>query len=589
VSTILDALRKAEAEASRKQASPRPTDDLLGGESSLGRPRHGWSWPAIGAFAIVAFAGGIMLGTRFLTRNDRRAENEEDGRAAASSATSHDTTAERSAFVGPGTKPANATQGGASQEAKRGTTNPMPVEVARADSPGAVASGGASAETAGRPVADPAGANDGLPASEDAAAGAQAAAAPATGESATAGSPPAVAAAPAAGAGEGATAAPPVLVAQAQAPAQQAAGRMEPQPAAAQPAVPLSVPKSQEVAPGAPQAAQGGGASTGPAASDAQARTGSALQAVPAGAPASAAPPPAVASPAQAPRTQTNPYTDQAGSRPAPREAAAAGATRSWPASPSAPAQPAAAPPAAGSALAGTSGPVEAAGSAAPADRADGDDAPGLPPSAASSANDGTAAAHAGSAAARERASAPRMPMAPPGELNASRTTHSSPRDRLAEMRARRTDGQSADGNRSTRSADDRLAAVRPPVPIAPPAPVKHAAPESAKEAAPSGGAATDNPQPVEPEATGENSPLPPPEALASAVRRSPTGVPQVAINIVQWSASPQRRFAFVTVDGSGMTQVHEGDQVGGLTVKRIYQRAVEFGYNDTSFLMRTY
>jgi hypothetical protein len=84
-----------------------------------------------------------------------------------------------------------------------------------------------------------------------------------------------------------------------------------------------------------------------------------------------------------------------------------------------------------------------------------------------------------------------------------------------------------------------------------------------------------------------DDAAAPPPERMATAVRRPPAGVPQVAINIVQWSASPGRRSVFVTVDGSAITQVHEGDQVGGLTVKRIYQRAVEFGYNESSFLLR--
>jgi hypothetical protein len=85
---------------------------------------------------------------------------------------------------------------------------------------------------------------------------------------------------------------------------------------------------------------------------------------------------------------------------------------------------------------------------------------------------------------------------------------------------------------------------------------------------------------------------LPPPSApdadgLAGALRRSPSGAPEVTINIVQWSATPARRFAYVRVDGSQMVQVHEGDTVGGLTVKRIFQQAVEFAHGEGSFVLR--
>ena len=73
----------------------------------------------------------------------------------------------------------------------------------------------------------------------------------------------------------------------------------------------------------------------------------------------------------------------------------------------------------------------------------------------------------------------------------------------------------------------------------------------------------------------------------APVLRRSPGGAPQVSINILQWSAEPGRRFAFVSVDGGGMTQVREGDRIGGLTVKHIHQQMIEFGFNESSFLLR--
>mgnify|MGYP001338948889 CR=1 FL=1 len=75
--------------------------------------------------------------------------------------------------------------------------------------------------------------------------------------------------------------------------------------------------------------------------------------------------------------------------------------------------------------------------------------------------------------------------------------------------------------------------------------------------------------------------------AAPPVLRRAPGGAPQVAINILQWSAEPARRFAFVSVDGGNMTQVREGDHIGGLTVKQIHQQMIEFGFNDSTFLLR--
>jgi hypothetical protein len=167
---------------------------------------------------------------------------------------------------------------------------------------------------------------------------------------------------------------------------------------------------------------------------------------------------------------------------------------------------------------------------------------------------------------------------------------------RMAEMRARRgVPAHAADANAGVPpgdgAGDQQVAAVRRPIPINPPsAPVTlKPRPPAAEVERPTGAEQPSDaasPQ-TEGSAGGDNAASPPPEQMAAAVRRSPTGAPQVAINIVQWSSVPSRRFAFVTVDGSAMTQVREGDRVGGLTVKRIYQRAVEFGFNDSNFLMR--
>lgn len=93
---------------------------------------------------------------------------------------------------------------------------------------------------------------------------------------------------------------------------------------------------------------------------------------------------------------------------------------------------------------------------------------------------------------------------------------------------------------------------------------------------------------PPEPAAAAAPAPAAPAAAGTSPVlRRAPGGAPQVAINILQWSAEPGRRFAFVSVDGGNMTQVREGDRIGGLTVKHIHQQMIEFGFNDSTFLLR--
>lgn len=125
----------------------------------------------------------------------------------------------------------------------------------------------------------------------------------------------------------------------------------------------------------------------------------------------------------------------------------------------------------------------------------------------------------------------------------------------------------------------DASAAAGAPAPEPAPAEVAAVAPEP-EPAAP---AAPGLPPPVAAAA----APEPPPAQSALAVRRPPTGAPNVAINIVWWSPVDERRMAFVSVDGGSMTQVREGDQVSGLTVKRIYQEMIEFGQGESSFLLR--
>ncbi|MBY0273856.1 hypothetical protein K2Z84_00830, partial [Candidatus Binatia bacterium] len=99
--------------------------------------------------------------------------------------------------------------------------------------------------------------------------------------------------------------------------------------------------------------------------------------------------------------------------------------------------------------------------------------------------------------------------------------------------------------------------------------------------------ALTPLPQPVPAEPNAALNAAAPRAAAQPVLRHSPGGAPQVAINILQWSAEPARRFAFVSVDGGNMTQVREGDHIGGLTIKHIHQQMIEFGFNDGTFLLR--
>ena len=79
----------------------------------------------------------------------------------------------------------------------------------------------------------------------------------------------------------------------------------------------------------------------------------------------------------------------------------------------------------------------------------------------------------------------------------------------------------------------------------------------------------------------------PAPDRLAKALRYPPAGAPNIKIYLLQWSAEPGQRFAFLSFDGGRATQVREGDVVGDLTVLRIYEEMVEFSRGGGDFLLR--
>ena len=78
------------------------------------------------------------------------------------------------------------------------------------------------------------------------------------------------------------------------------------------------------------------------------------------------------------------------------------------------------------------------------------------------------------------------------------------------------------------------------------------------------------------------------PDPDRKVLRRAPSGAPSVRINILQYSRDPDRRFAYMSLEGQpAMTQVREGESYQGLTVKRIFPDVVEFDHSGSLFLLR--
>lgn len=53
-------------------------------------------------------------------------------------------------------------------------------------------------------------------------------------------------------------------------------------------------------------------------------------------------------------------------------------------------------------------------------------------------------------------------------------------------------------------------------------------------------------------------------------------------LSLLQWSSDPERRIAFLRVNGGPLTMAHEGDTVGGYKVAEIRQNAVELQLGET-------
>ena len=123
-----------------------------------------------------------------------------------------------------------------------------------------------------------------------------------------------------------------------------------------------------------------------------------------------------------------------------------------------------------------------------------------------------------------------------------------------------------------------------PPAPLAPPPPntlaaVAPLAPAPPVIAAPPAVA----PPPVD---TESGQPAQPPPVLFDT-GRSPPGSPRVSLTFLQWSSDPDRRFAFISIDGAPSQRVREGDSANGMTVSQITQNGVQFQREGQLFMIR--
>lgn len=116
-------------------------------------------------------------------------------------------------------------------------------------------------------------------------------------------------------------------------------------------------------------------------------------------------------------------------------------------------------------------------------------------------------------------------------------------------------------------------AAPAPVVALAPPPPL-------APALAPPPPAPEPPPAPAEGE-TGQ------PPTMVIDTGRSPPGTPRVSLTFLQWSADPERRFAFVSIDGAPAQRVREGDTTSGMTVAQITPTGVQFRRESQLFMIR--
>ncbi len=130
--------------------------------------------------------------------------------------------------------------------------------------------------------------------------------------------------------------------------------------------------------------------------------------------------------------------------------------------------------------------------------------------------------------------------------------------------------------------ADQKLSTARPGLALAP----AGASPKQlGGEQDSTAGTATGEPEekePLEEEETGVDQPI-----KVIDTGRSPAGVPKVVLGMLQWSPQPQRRFAFISVDGSPFQKLREGERAGDLAITLIGKDSVTLQYESTRFVIR--
>jgi hypothetical protein len=101
--------------------------------------------------------------------------------------------------------------------------------------------------------------------------------------------------------------------------------------------------------------------------------------------------------------------------------------------------------------------------------------------------------------------------------------------------------------------------------------------------------APTPTPTPTTPVAKVESPAAEVPDASSTSRTPPPSSSSpaNTSLSFLQWSPEPERRIAFIKVNGGPLTLAHEGDTVGGFTVVEIRRDAVELHSGETSVTLQ--
>ncbi len=78
------------------------------------------------------------------------------------------------------------------------------------------------------------------------------------------------------------------------------------------------------------------------------------------------------------------------------------------------------------------------------------------------------------------------------------------------------------------------------------------------------------------------------PAPIESAVpSRPPAGAPPIRLSFLLYSAAPDRRTVALSVSGSGLTTLHEGEDIDGFEVVRIFPDRAELRWQGETFVLR--